>query len=410
MKKAIKILLITDHHTPHGGGAERYFFTLKDHLQNAGHSVFSMGFGDHSTQGTDFAVIKGTRSHLTRLTWNILFHPFKYRALRKHITAFKPDIIHLHNIRNYTISLLHAVKGYPVVQTVHDFYPVCPSMTNIHLDQQPCPTGLRLNCLFQHKGRYPFLGYLGVLIAFSRMRKLLKQTVQHFLTPSPFLASYLEKNDFVPTTVILPFIEQPDSLPNTTPNTHQFLYIGRIEKNKGVDILINEFAEACKKNSFLILKLAGEGNLKTRLTQKIKLLKLENNIYFLGKINEPELLQKQVDESTALIFPSIGMESFGLVITEAMSRARAVIGSNRGTTAWLIDHQKTGLLFDPLQKGNLAESILTLANHSTLSAQYGKNGFEKLTSFPDKKTLVEKITQIYKETLLTRLPGCSERY
>jgi glycosyltransferase involved in cell wall biosynthesis len=122
-------------------------------------------------------------------------------------------------------------------------------------------------------------------------------------------------------------------------------------------------------------------------------LKLENNILFLGWVNPEELYA----ECTALIFPSIGLESFGLVITEAMSQARAVIGSHRGPTAWLVEENKTGLLFDPLKEGDLAAKILKLADNRKLAEDYGRQAAEKIKGFLSNEDIINKMLILYKE-------------
>ncbi len=101
----------------------------------------------------------------------------------------------------------------------------------------------------------------------------------------------------------------------------------------------------------------------------------------------------------AIIFSSVGLESFGLVITEAMSHGRAVIGSNRGPTAWLVEDQKTGLLFDPLKTGDLAEKILHLAANKNLAEEYGRASAEKMTGFMLNQEIIDKMLVLYAKAL-----------
>lgn len=393
----MKILLITDNHSI-GGGAEKYFFALKDQLkQHPSIDVVSLGFGSKAAVGDDFIVLKASVSKISRQWWNMFFHPLKYLQLRRFIKKINPDVIHLHNIRKYTIALLHAVRGYPVVQTVHDYYPICPTMTNIHKNLRPCLTGLRLKCIFQHAASYPFYIYPAILFSFVRMRKLIKKRIHYFIAPSSLLAYYLNINHFTPVMTVSPFTQRKMPLSTQASKPGYFLYVGRIEKNKGTHLLIDEFASACKQRPDLILKLAGDGPLAKTLQEKIKTLHLEKNIYFLGAIQEPHTLNNLYEECMAVIFPSIGLESFGLVLTEAMGHARPVIGSSRGPTISLIEHGKSGLIFDPLENNALAKCVLTLANDPALSEKLGKNAFEKMQTFPNNKEIIDTITGIYKQ-------------
>src|SRR5579862_4716238 len=157
----MKILLITDHHSPQGGGAEKQFFALKELLKNQPDiTVWSLGFGPQATSGDDFIVLKETRSKALRQLWRMLVHPIKYWQLRHWIKKINPDLIHLHNIKKYTPALLKAVQDRPTIQTVHDFSPICPTQWNVHKNLTPCKTGFSLRCFWQHRREYRLISYL----------------------------------------------------------------------------------------------------------------------------------------------------------------------------------------------------------------------------------------------------------
>lgn len=389
---AMKILLITDHHDPKGGGAEAYFFKLKDRLKNEpGYTVTSLGFGPQEEQGNDFFILKETPYKALRQLWRMILHPQYYFKLRHLIKKINPDIIHLHNVKKYTPALLQAIRGYPTLQTVHDFSPICPTQWNIHQDGTPCPTGFSFSCFWQHKRHYHPIAYLALLFSFYKMRRLLKKRVHRFIAPSASLKTYLNKQHFHPTEVIPPFLTREI---NSTPidQLGHFLFIGQLEKQKGIDLLIDEFALAYQKNNKIKLTIAGIGSLESSLKEKITNLNLAHAIDFLGWTSN---LAPHYQNCTALIFPSIGLESFGMVIQEALHAGRCVIGSRRGPTQELITHGKTGLLFDPLQKGALANCLIQLSTIPELAEHYGHNALEASMHFKDNETLFAHIKQCY---------------
>lgn len=389
----MKILLITDNHTPKGG-AENYFFELKARLKKyPSIEVYSIGFAEKAASGEDYFVLKAARSNIAKLFFRLFSHPFVYAKLRKKIREINPDIIHLHNIKQYTAAVLKAVKPYPVVQTAHDFSAICPTAQNIHQNGEVCATGWRGNCFWLHRVKYNPWIYFLLVCAFLKLRKQLKTTVSHFLAPSPLLADYLERNHFKQAHYISPFKKEPATPSFANIKPYNFLFAGNLGAHKGVHLLIEEFALACRKNSNLRLMMAGSGPLQKTLEMQVKKLGIEKNVLFLGWQDD---LEKFYEEAIAVIFPSIGMESFGLVITEAMSYARPIIGINRGTSAWLIDDNHNGLLFDPHKKGDLAAKILTLAGNVEKAKGLGMNGLLKLERFINNEASLDKIVGIYK--------------
>jgi glycosyltransferase involved in cell wall biosynthesis len=251
---------------------------------------------------------------------------------------------------------------------------------------------LQRKCFWRHKRGLNFASYLALAFSFYRMRDLLKNTVRKFIAPSPLLEHYLRLNQFGATVYLPPFGKPQLSPPTfTRMQPRHFLFVGQLEIQKGVDVLVEEFALACRQDTNLILKIAGSGSQENSLKQKVKDLNLEKNILFLGWI-DPD---KYYEECMALIFSSMGLESFGMVITETMAKGRAVIGSNRGPTTWLVEDGKSGLLFDPLIKGDLASKILLLACDTTLAQQMGEAGFQKLNIFSDQESVVDNIVSLY---------------
>jgi len=390
----MRVLLITDNHTP-TGGAENYFFALKNRLKNVpGMDVYSLGFGPCQEYGDDFYVLKGLTSRLFKLVWQLIVHPGVYFKLRKHIRKIQPDVIHIHNIKHYTPSLLHAIKPYPVIQTIHDYGAVCPSAHNIHKDWQPCPTGMRKQCFWQHQVKYNILTYLAQTVAFLKTQKQVKKTVKKFFAPSPELVEYLKINQFNDAVYIAPFINEPVNPSLITINPYHFLFAGNLGSHKGVYVLLDEFALACQKEPRLSLTIAGMGQEKKRMQIRIRQLGIEGHIHFAGWKKD---LEEEYAESAAILFPSIWMEAFGLIITEAMNRARPVIGSNRGSPPWLIDDQQTGFIFDPSKKGDLAEKILKIAGNTELISTLGRNGKAKLETLIDNENILNQIIQAYQE-------------
>ena len=122
-----------------------------------------------------------------------------------------------------------------------------------------------------------------------------------------------------------------------------FIYCGILSKSKGVFDALYAFSKIAK-NRDVKLYLAGTGT--PSITKKIKHIivneKLTNRVVLLGYRNDVKSLMKR---SRALLMCSEN-EAYGRVTAEAMLNDCIVIGRNSGGTAELIEHEKTGFLYN----------------------------------------------------------------
>lgn len=375
-----------------------FFLISKKRLQALPHlDVHSFGFGPCASSGQDFTILKGIRSRLSKWLWQLLPHPVVYFRLRQYLKKLQPDVIHLHNVRLYTASVLHAIKPYPVVQTIHDYGILCPSAQNLHRDLTPCKTGFRLSCFWEHRIHATLPVYFALLFSYAVRRARLKKIVRLFLAPSPLLADTLRQQGFKHARFLAPFKNPPQSPCLHAIKPLHFLFAGNLGTHKGIHVLLEEFALAHQKNNKITLTLAGKGPEEARLRKRIAALSLEHSVKLVGWKAD---LESEYQACAAVIFPSLGLETFGLVMTEAMNHSRAVIGANRGAIPWIIDDGKTGLVFDPLKPGDLAEKLLMLAGNTEKIHALGKQGKEKLETFIDNEAVLASLVEAYQNAMI----------
>lgn len=107
------------------------------------------------------------------------------------------------------------------------------------------------------------------------------------------------------------------------------LYIGRLEKRKGVKYLLEAYQLLSQDNTNLKLVIAGDGPDRKKLELLAEELKL-SNVSFLGYVNE-ELKLELLAQADLFCSPAIFGESFGIVLLEAMATGTvALAGNNSG--------------------------------------------------------------------------------
>lgn len=107
-------------------------------------------------------------------------------------------------------------------------------------------------------------------------------------------------------------------------NTIIIGHVGRFEKQKNHEFLIELFNEMYKERKNIKLLLIGEGTLKQTLKEKVLNMHLENNVIFLGRRDDIEDLYQIMD---VFVFPSL-YEGLGTVLIEAQYSGLPCVVSN----------------------------------------------------------------------------------
>ena len=130
------------------------------------------------------------------------------------------------------------------------------------------------------------------------------------------------------------------------------------------------------------------------MEELVNKLEIKENVEFLGRINNNDV-DKYYQESMAILVPSIWFEVFGLVNIEAMRNKIPVIGSNIGGMSDIVDHEKTGYLFEAGNYKEMSYYIKKLYKNIRLSEELGENGYKKfVTKFSD-DVYYERLMRIY---------------
>lgn len=158
-----------------------------------------------------------------------------------------------------------------------------------------------------------------------------------------YIANYVDDEDvyFIPNGVDVSFFE-----PKTVSNRKGVLYIGRLEKRKGVKYLLQAFAELLKSRPHEILTIAGDGPDREKLERLAYELGIEKSVHFLGFISDQS--KKKLLLHTALfVSPALYGESFGIVLIEAMAAGTVVVGGNNPGYATVLSGKGSIGLVDP---------------------------------------------------------------
>lgn len=121
-----------------------------------------------------------------------------------------------------------------------------------------------------------------------------------------------------------------------------FLFIGRLHKTKGPDLLIHALSDLQKKDHNFTVSLVGSGPMKKKLHKMIGSYGLTDRVKLLGQKKGHEI-QKLLSQSDCLLIPSRA-DSIPVVLSEAIQQNIPVIAFDTGDTGRIISEYKIGLV------------------------------------------------------------------
>lgn len=179
-------------------------------------------------------------------------------------------------------------------------------------------------------------------------------------------------------------------------NAFMIGFVGRINESKGQYLLIEAMKELIKKDldikAYFVGSAMDESYLDL-LKQKIKDYKLEDKLFFLGFIKEPNKFMQTCD----VIVTASKNETFGLVVIEAMNNKVAVIASKNGGFLEIIDDEKNGLLFENQNSKDLASKIEILYKNDEYKKLIALNGKQKVDEIFSHDKQFEKLKKILRK-------------
>lgn len=183
--------------------------------------------------------------------------------------------------------------------------------------------------------------------------------------------------------------------PPPAPTSGDTLFLGRLSREKGVDLLLRAWAKVQNRNRRLVI--AGTGPEESSLKKLASDLNLAN-VVFTGFLNKEQQVSLW-SNSSALVVPSIWDEPFGMVVLESWAKERPVVAFAKGALPELIHHGVNGLLADPFSVEALAKNIQELIDKPDLGPRLGKAGNLRLKDEFNRTLWLSRIESVYEKVV-----------
>lgn len=276
---------------------------------------------------------------------------------KKLLSSLNKDetIIHVHGwTKCLSSSVFHVAfkKKYKVVLTLHDYFSACPNggYFNYKKNEICKLKPLSLKCITCNCDSRNYLFKLYRIIRQFVQNKIVKlnSNLTDVISISDFSEKILKQTLSSDTKIHRVYnpIEFKKNLSKVDYMKNEyFLYVGRVSKEKGVDIFCEAISLTNEKGI-----VVGDGDQKEILKSKYP------NIEFVGWKNSKEV-NEYMKKARALIFTSRWYETMGLTILEAQVNSLPCIVSDNIAASDFISDKKNGLLFKNGDYVDLAEKI-----------------------------------------------------
>lgn len=353
--ESLKFLFTTTFFPPyHIGGDATHVFHLSCELAKRGHEVHVI----HSLDSYYWQKKGNPEATQYPIPDNVIIHPLKSPigwagpvmsylsgipfSLRHNFSRIlkevKPDILHHHNIAGFgpwIFGLDAPIKLY----TAHDHWLICQMNGCLDFRNRVCynPSICAICSIFSGKPPqiWRYTNYLHKNL----------QNIDTIISPSEYLKKrVIESGISVPITVIPNFIPEPSEPGPPIFNYPYFLFVGVVERHKGILDLVNTFIQLPAKIERKLL-IAGFGSGYDNVKRLILRENCDNRIIMLGRIDDDAILSNLYFHADAVIIPSIILENCPMVALEALAHGTPIITSNVGGLSEITNKINPELVF-----------------------------------------------------------------
>jgi glycosyltransferase involved in cell wall biosynthesis len=420
----MRLLLVTDSYPPFIGGADLQVQMIAHAMLAAGHRVeVATPWQPGLLEEEDDAgvLVHRTRALATRVPWfskdpGRRHHPpfpdpGTTLALRRIVRRLQPDLVHSYGWITYSAAAAILGRRIPLVVSARDYGYVCAVRNLLHYRGSVCSGPAPLKCLrcaaftyTQDDAGNAVLGRVDAPVGvFNRIRglgksvtavagialggALLRANLVGVHSVSHFVRGVMDRHllhlgrpgaktvrlDLVIPSFLPPVEKEPPDqrFLGRLPTEPFILFVGALLPQKGIWPLLGAYRQLRQPAPPLVL-------IGPRFLNSPK--DLPAGVIELGAASHATVMAAW-DHATLGVVPSVGAETFGNVVTEAMTHGRAVVASRLGGIVDIIEDGISGLLVPPGDEGALAVAMQRLLDDEHLRAAIGEAARARVEQF-----------------------------
>lgn len=311
------------------------------------------------------------------------------RKIRRILDDGKFDVINFHNISLVGGPGLLSAGNSLKLYMAHEHWLVCASHVLWRHGREACTRPECLRCVLRHRRPPQLWRYTGYLD-----RQL--EHVDTFIAMSEFSRDKHRElgfpRDMEVVNCFLPAEGCPGPAPmDASPNRRPyFLFVGRLERIKGLDDVIPVFRGYPDAD----LLIAGDGQYAATLK---RLAADVSNVKFLGRLDS-EVLDQYYRHALALIVPSAGFETFGIILIEAFRQSTPVIARRIGPFPEILRRSRGGELFSSPEE--LVEVMRRFQSDAGLRQRLARAGHDAFVKYWSEAAVIPHYLDVVRRTAI----------
>jgi glycosyltransferase involved in cell wall biosynthesis len=314
--------------------------------------------------------------------------------LRRWLERESYDVIHYNNVSLLGGPGVFRLGHAPLkLCTLIDHWLVCPMHALWKLGREVCSRPTCLRCTVA--GNRP-----PQLWRSAGLRDRATRHIDAFLGPSLFTIRMHHERGLRGTMVQLPLLHrESDSTPIGTRGPDRarpyFLFVGRLERMKGVQVLLPVFRELAGVD----LLIAGTGPFEAELRARASGVR---NVEFLGRCDQSRL-RELYRHAIATIVPSLCYETFGLIVAESFAQSTPVVLHAQSSLEEIIDRHGGGLMYRTASE--LRDALERLRLEHGLRDRLGREGRRAYEQEFAEEPFLRHYVELVRELLVRKAAG-----
>jgi glycosyltransferase involved in cell wall biosynthesis len=359
------------------GGRENVVIDICNNLNKDKYKAYVISLSNDNNEIADrldpdvtfIALPIGLKTRKNRIVFLLSFFSIRKKLIQI-IKCINPEIVHTHS---YVHRLL------VIASALHVFSKKISFFHTVHTSGMYFEKSGIINFIKLSIEKFALTLYKPSLIAISEIVQ--ENNIR-------FYKKYTKKTSYIPNGINVDIFNRKKyniqrSVYSANDNDIIISYVSRISEGKNHLTLLKSMILLTSKKENIKLYLAGDGELRNELEQFVVNNGLQNNVVFLGSINNvPELLSI----TDIGVFPS-EFEGFGLSLFEMMAMELPVVVADNEIFKKFISHEVNGLIFPMHNHVSLFDNVLRLIEDDKLAALLKHNGRKFSEQFSIKKMI-----------------------